>query len=109
MAAVFFLREKHVLREAVRDVVLESVYNREKHPFMTPPAKLGAQDGLLDLYADTFSSKLLDDQPIFDAGAVRAAFQGFAQASPEERIGLDGLFNRVLSTTLMHARFGMSS
>jgi hypothetical protein len=28
------------LREAARDVLIEPVYNREKHPFVTPPAKV---------------------------------------------------------------------
>ncbi len=31
------LREKHVLREAVRDCVLPEVYDRQKHPFLSPP------------------------------------------------------------------------
>ena len=33
------MREKHVLREAAKDVILNDVYNREKRPFATPPAK----------------------------------------------------------------------
>ena len=32
-------REKNVLREAVRDYVLPEVYDRQKHPFMSPPAR----------------------------------------------------------------------
>ena len=54
------MREKHVLREATKDVLINSVYEREKHPFSTPPTKLGKDDALLQLYADTFASKALD-------------------------------------------------
>lgn len=102
------MREKHVLREATKDFIIESVYNREKHPFTTPPAKVGRKDALLEFYRDTFSSKLLDDQPIFDPTAVRQAMDGFDEMSEDERNAIDGFFNRVLSFTLMHDRFGMS-
>lgn len=103
------MREKHVLREATRDVLIEPVYNRQKHPFTTPPAKFGEADAMLELFADTFASRLLDDQPIFDAAMVRRRFQGFLNQTEEERGPVDGLMNRVLSLTLMHQRFGMSA
>ena len=33
------IREKHVLREATRDVLIPEVYDRQKHPFTTPPTR----------------------------------------------------------------------
>ncbi|MCX2979854.1 asparagine synthase (glutamine-hydrolyzing) [Halieaceae bacterium IMCC14734] len=103
------MREKHVLREAARDVIIEEVYNREKHPFATPPAKASDNDGLYQLYADTFHSKALEDQPVFDPAAVRKAFAAMPDLPFEQQALLDNLLNRVLSMTLMHQRFGMSS
>src|SRR5580693_3005337 len=45
--------EKYVLREAARPVLTATVYNRRKHPFLTPPAAV-AQDGrLYKLVQDT--------------------------------------------------------
>jgi hypothetical protein len=35
--------EKYVLREATRHVLIDRVYHRHKHPFLTPPA--AARDG----------------------------------------------------------------
>jgi asparagine synthase (glutamine-hydrolysing) len=102
------MREKHVLREAARDVLIEPVYNREKHPFSTPPAKVGEHDAMLELFGDLFASSKLDDQPIFDAAAVRELFRSLPERTPEERVRLDGLMNRVASLTLMHQRFGIS-
>jgi len=102
------MREKHVLREAARDVLIEPVYDRQKHPFSTPPAKFGEADAMLELFSDVFASSLLDDQPIFDATAIRRLFDQLPQQPPEQRFGVDGLLNRVLSLTLMHQRFGMS-
>jgi asparagine synthase (glutamine-hydrolysing) len=102
------MREKHVLREATRDVLIAPVYDRQKHPFTTPPAKFGEDDAILELFGDVFASSLLDDQPIFDAAEVRGLFREFPEWTPEQRLGVDGLMNRVLSLTLMHQRFGMS-
>jgi len=102
------MREKHVLREATRDVLIEPVYDREKHPFSTPPTKFGENDAMLELFGDVFASSLLDEQPIFDAAAIRRLFRELPERTPAERAGADGLLNRVLSLTLMHQRFGMS-
>jgi len=103
------MREKHVLREAARDVLIEPVYSREKHPFTTPPAKVGEDDAMLELFGDVFASSLLDEQPIFDAAAVRAILRALPEQSPEQRTRADGLLNRILSLTLMQQRFGMSA
>ena len=103
------VREKHVLREAARDVIIEPVYGREKHPFSTPPAKLGEDDAMLQLFGDTFGSSALDEQPIFDPAAVRGLFESFPDCDPAQRTALDGLLHRVLSMTLLHQRFAMSS
>jgi asparagine synthase (glutamine-hydrolysing) len=102
------MREKHVLREATRDVLIEPVYDREKHPFTTPPTKFGQDDAMLELFSDVFASSLLDDQPIFDAAKIRGLFAMLPQLPPEQRVGTDGLMHRVLSLTLLHQRFGMS-
>jgi asparagine synthase (glutamine-hydrolysing) len=102
------MREKHVLREATRDVLIEPVYDRQKHPFSTPPTKFGEPDAMLDLFSDVFASSLLDDQPIFNAAAIRGVFAQLPKLPADQRIGIDGLLNRVLSLTLMHQRFGMS-
>ncbi len=102
------MREKHVLREATRDVLIEEVYNRQKHPFSTPPTKFGENDAMLELFGDVFGSSLLDEQPIFDPAAIRNLFRLLPEQSPAQRLGIDGLLNRVLSVTLMHQRFGMS-
>ncbi len=103
------MREKHVLREASKDLIIDAVYNREKHPFTTPPVNAGGGDAMLELMGDTFASTALDAQPVFDPSKVRAAYDAFPDSHPDTRMALDGLLNRVLSMTLMHDRFGMSA
>lgn len=102
------MREKHVLREAARDVIIDEVYNREKHPFMTPPAKDDDDDAMFELIGDTFGSDALDEQPVFDPTAVRALYAFMPECAPQEQLACDAMFHRVLSTTFMHQRFGMT-
>ncbi len=41
------IREKHVLREAAKDVLIPEVYDRQKHPFTTPPTRKERPDARL--------------------------------------------------------------
>ncbi len=102
------MREKHVLREATRDVIIDPVYNREKHPFTTPPAQHD-NDPMRALFADVFASAALDNQPVFDPGASRALLDELPSLAPEDRFAAEGLIQRILCTTLMHEGFGMSA
>ncbi len=47
------MTEKYVLREAVRDVITDTVYRRQKHPFLSPPATLNPDGKLSALVNDT--------------------------------------------------------
>ena len=84
------MREKHVLREATRDVLIEPVYDRQKHPFSTPPTKFGEPDAMLDLFSDVFASSLLDDQPIFDPKMIRGSSPSSRRCRPTSGSGSTG-------------------
>jgi asparagine synthase (glutamine-hydrolysing) len=99
-------REKHILREAAKDVLIDEVYNREKHPFTSPPA--GGEDPMMTMFGDVLASRALDDQPIFDPARVRKAFQDMKECPVDQRPAYEGRIQRVVSTTLMHERFGMA-
>lgn len=101
------MREKHVLREATRDVIIESVYNREKHPFTTPPAQRN-DDPMRELFADVFASDALEEQPIFDPASARTLVDELPDLPPEDRFAAEGLIQRILCTALMHDRFNMT-
>jgi asparagine synthase (glutamine-hydrolysing) len=59
--------EKYVLREAARPYLTDTVYRRQKHPFMAPIEPRG---GLLDLVQETLRSSAFGDMPFFDQRAV---------------------------------------
>jgi len=101
------MREKHVLREAVADVVIDPVYNREKHPFTTPPA-VDDDDPMYLFAKDVVTDPSFDDQPVFDPDATRAFLDGLSALAAPEREQPDTLVHRVLSTTLLTQRFGLT-
>jgi asparagine synthase (glutamine-hydrolysing) len=101
------IREKHVLREATRDVLIPEVYDRQKHPFTTPPTQ-DKHDPMLTFYRDTFSSQAAKDQPLYDMNKVNKALDVLLDCPQDQRIGVEGGLQRIASVVVMQERFGMS-
>lgn len=101
------IREKHVLREATKDVLIDEVYNRQKHPFTTPPTR-DKNDPMHTFYRDTFTSQAAKDQPIYDMSKVQAAVDKLLDGPSDERIAAEGVLQRIASVTLMQEKFGMT-
>jgi asparagine synthase (glutamine-hydrolysing) len=102
------IREKHVLREATKDVLIPEVYDRQKHPFTTPPTR-ATNDPMLAFYRDTFASQAAQDQPIFDMPKVRAALDQLLECPADQRIAMEGSLQRVASVIIMQDKFAMAA
>ena len=102
------IREKHVLREATKDVLIPQVYDRQKHPFTTPPTA-NKNDPMLTFYHDTFASRAARDQPIFDMAKISTALDGLLEFPSDQRIAVEGSLQRAASVVVMQELFGMSS
>jgi asparagine synthase (glutamine-hydrolysing) len=83
------IREKHLLREAAKDVLIPEVYDRQKHPFTTPPTR-NVNDPMLEFYRDTFASHSAKDQPIFDMKKVGVTLDGLLEIPADQRIAVEG-------------------
>lgn len=101
------IREKHVLREAAKDVLIPEVYNRQKHPFTTPPVRK-KNDPMLAFYQDTFASKAAAEQPIYDINKAQSALKNLFDCSDERRIATEAGLQRIASAIIMHQKFSMS-
>ena len=64
------MTEKWVLREAARPVITDTVYRRQKHPFMSPPSTVQQDGKLYTMLQDTLRSSLLDGPGIYDRAKV---------------------------------------
>ena len=67
------MTEKYVLREAARPVLTDTVYARQKHPFMSPPATIQQDGRLYTILQDTLRSAPLDGPGIYDRAKVIVA------------------------------------
>lgn len=101
------IREKQVLREATKDVLIDEVYNRQKHPYATPPTR-DKNDPMLAFYHDTFASRAAKDQPLYDMKKVNAALDKLLDGPVDQRIAVEGGFQRIASVVVMQEKFGMS-
>ncbi|KZN39736.1 hypothetical protein N474_15000 [Pseudoalteromonas luteoviolacea CPMOR-2] len=102
-------REKHVLREAVKGVIPETLYNREKFAFMAPPAhtdnkKWEKLKSLLDRFA---SPVQLEEAKLIDPGFLEVLVkrQESDTTSDAEKIQNDALLNHVLGVMILHHHF----
>ncbi len=64
------MTEKYVLREAARPVLTATVYRRQKHPFLSPPAALKPDERLHELVQDTLRGPVLASLPFYDRRKV---------------------------------------
>jgi len=99
------LNEKHVLKEAVRDLLPEVVWNRPKQPYRAPIHKSFFRDGKpLDWVADVLSPQSVAAAGYFDPGATAmllGKLERFDALSETDDMALAG----VLSTQLVHRQF----
>ncbi|MGH3897711.1 MAG: asparagine synthase (glutamine-hydrolyzing) [Pseudonocardiaceae bacterium] len=102
------LREKHVLREAVRDCVLPEVYDRQKQPFLSPPAR-DSGDALAVFCQDTLRSRSVDDQPFFDPCRLRGLMDQVAAMEPADRGAFESVVLGIVSTCILQQRFGLAA
>jgi asparagine synthase (glutamine-hydrolysing) len=101
------MTEKYVLREAARPVVTESVYKRQKHPFMGPPSTLQQDGKLFAMLQDTLRSDLLDGPGIYDRRKVVGLLDAIPSMDPSARNRMDALLMWMSSICLLHERLGM--
>jgi asparagine synthase (glutamine-hydrolysing) len=100
-------REKHILREATKDVLIPEVYARQKHAFTAPPIR-DKFDPMMQFYRDTFSSQAARHQPVYDIDKAKSMLDQLLSCPSDQRIAVEGIVQRIASVIVMHERFGMT-
>jgi asparagine synthase (glutamine-hydrolysing) len=101
------MTEKWVLREAARDVLTETVYKRQKHPFMSPPATIQQEGRLYTFLQDTLRSSALDRPGIYDRKKVTPLLDAIPSMDLAGRGRADALLMWMTSLCLLHEQLGM--
>jgi asparagine synthase (glutamine-hydrolysing) len=101
--------EKYVLREAMKGLLPDKLYKREKVAFMAPPAhmdpgKWAAMRRIADEYLDDGA---IEAAGLLDAGGVRDIFELHDADSTTEatQVQLDAVINHMLSVQILHKHF----
>ena len=104
--------EKHVLREATRDVITPELYARQKHPFIAPPLSRErdgkAADPLHQHCEDIIRSSRFADQPFFDPAKAREFLDAAARDEPTGATDPSPVILRMATLSLMQQRFGIN-
>ena len=103
------MTEKYVLREAVRDVITETVYKRQKHPFLSPPATLNPKEKLSALVNDTLRGPVLASIPFFDQKKIVALLDSLNTLDEGARVAVDQVLMILVSACVLQERFGLES
>jgi asparagine synthase (glutamine-hydrolysing) len=99
------ITEKYVLREAARPYITDTIYKRQKHPFVSPPALTGRFNQLLQ---DTLRSASFASVPFFDSKAIGAVLERLPELTePEDRFRASSGLLTALSAHTLQTRYGL--
>jgi asparagine synthase (glutamine-hydrolysing) len=103
------MTEKYVLREAVRDVITDTVYRRQKHPFMSPPATLNPKAKLHDFMQDRLRGRALASIPFFDQRKVVSLLDRLGSMDDSARVANDQILMILTSACVLQERFQLAA
>ena len=103
------MTEKFVLREAVKDVITDTVYRRQKHPFLSPPATLSPEDTFNAYVQDTLRGPVLKALPFFDQKKVVALLDELPGMDTGARTANDQILMLLVSMCALEARYGLTA
>ncbi len=101
--------EKFILREATRDVLTDTVYRRQKHPFLSPPDASGVPSKMATLIQDTLRSKVVDSVPFLNGTAIRGLADRLGTMTAADRGRIDSDLMTLISQIFLHERFVQGS
>jgi asparagine synthase (glutamine-hydrolysing) len=103
------MTEKFVLREAVRDLITDTVYRRQKHPFLSPPATVNPEEKLHALVQDQLRGSALASIPFFDQKKVIDLLDSLNTMDERARVATDQILMILVSACVLQERFQLAA
>ncbi len=101
--------EKYVLREAMKGVLPETLYKREKFAFMAPPAHTDPKkwQALRKLANKYLNDQAIDAAGLLDKQGVRAIFElhEAPATTASTKVQLDAVINHMIGIQVLHKHF----
>ena len=102
-------KDKYILRETMRELLPETLYNRQKFAFMAPPAHTdpAKQKAMLGLSEQYLSPEAIATAGLLDQPTVSTLFDRYHQSATPvaEQVQLDAMINHLLSVQILHEHF----
>ncbi|KFZ30023.1 asparagine synthase [Pseudidiomarina atlantica] len=102
-------KEKYVLREAMKGLLPEVLYKREKFAFMAPPAHTDPKkwQAVVKLADQFLSEEAVQEAGLLDFAAVQETFAKHEDENTaiEEKVQLDAVINHMLGVQILHHHF----
>ena len=102
-------KDKYILRETMRELLPETLYNRQKFAFMAPPAHTdpAKQKAMLGLSEQYLSPEAIATAGLIDQSTVSTLFARYHQAATPvaEQVQLDAMINHLLSVQILYEHF----
>jgi len=103
------MTEKFVLREAVRDVISDTAYRRQKHPFLSPPATLNPDETFHTYVQDTLRGPAMASMPFFNLKEVVALLDRLPGMDTGARVANDQVLMPLVSMCVLQERYKPSA
>ena len=97
------------MREAVRDVITDTVYRRQKHPFLSPPATLNPDETFNTYVQDTLRGEVMASIPYFDQKQVVCLLDRLHTMDDGARTANDQILMPLVSMCVLQERFALGS
>lgn len=102
-------KEKYVLREAMKGLLPETLYKREKFAFMAPPAHTDPKkwQAVLKLADQFLSEDAVKEAGLLDFAEVQRTFARHEsdEVPIDEKVQLDAVINHMLGVQILHHHF----
>lgn len=102
------VREKYILRKAVKNSIPDFVFQQQKHPFVAPPVCFKSDSRMHQFVSDIIYSTALDTIPFYDASSIRRFYQSTQNMTYEEQINAEKFIFMVISMCVLQSKFNLT-
>ena len=101
--------EKHILREAMKPYLTNTLYKRQKHPFIAPPVSTSDDNSyLFEKLGDLINSETFKSQPFWDQSKIQNWFEGITKADLKTKITQEPVLMMVLTSLSAARQFNLT-
>ena len=90
-------------------MITDTVYRRQKHPFLSPPVTTLPTERLHQMLQDTLRGAVLASVPFYDQKKVVALLDELPAMTDAARVGSDPVLMSILSACVLQERFKLAA